>query len=98
LTILRAGQPVFTGATALSAMKRRLDELAVLARKAGRLLFNGYPTGVEVCSAMHHGGPYPVTTDPRFTSVGTAAIQRFCRPICFQDFPPEFLPAELQGE
>ena len=71
--------------------------VSLLTRKVGRLLFNGYPTGVEVSSAMQHGGPYPATTDPRFTSVGTAAIQRFCRPVCFQDFPPEFLPAELQG-
>jgi len=70
--------------------------VSLLTRKAGRLVFNGYPTGVEVCAAMQHGGPYPATTDPRFTSVGTAAIQRFCRPVCFQDCPPEFLPAELQ--
>jgi NADP-dependent aldehyde dehydrogenase len=46
---------------------------------------------------MQHGGPYPATTDPRFTSVGTAAILRFARPICYQDFPQEFLPPELQG-
>jgi alpha-ketoglutaric semialdehyde dehydrogenase len=72
--------------------------VTVLARKAGRLIFNGYPTGVEVCAAMQHGGPYPATTDPRFTSVGTAAIQRFCRPVCYQDFPVECLPGELQGE
>ncbi len=72
--------------------------LAVLARKAGRLIFNGFPTGVEVCAAMQHGGPYPATTDQRFTSVGTAAIQRFCRPVCYQDFPLEFLPSELQRE
>jgi NADP-dependent aldehyde dehydrogenase len=70
--------------------------LKILARKAGRLIFNGYPTGVEVCSAMQHGGPYPATTDPRFTSVGTAAIVRFARPICYQDFPTEFLPEELR--
>jgi NADP-dependent aldehyde dehydrogenase len=70
--------------------------LKILTRKAGRLIFNGYPTGVEVCAAMHHGGPYPSTTDPRFTSVGTAAIARFARPICYQNFPAEFLPAELQ--
>jgi 2,5-dioxopentanoate dehydrogenase len=68
----------------------------ILMRKAGRLIFNGFPTGVEVCSAMQHGGPYPSTTDPRFTSVGTAAIARFARPICFQDFPSEFLPSELK--
>jgi 2,5-dioxopentanoate dehydrogenase len=70
--------------------------LATLARKAGRLVFNGFPTGVEVCASMQHGGPYPATTDPRFTSVGTAAIQRFVRPVCFQDCPPEFLPPELR--
>lgn len=68
----------------------------ILTRKAGRLIFNGYPTGVEVCAAMQHGGPYPSTTDPRFTSVGTAAIIRFSRPVCYQDFPAEFLPAELR--
>jgi len=70
--------------------------LTILTRKAGRLVFNGFPTGVEVCAAMQHGGPYPSTTDPRFTSVGTAAIARFGRPICYQDFPAEFLPAELR--
>jgi NADP-dependent aldehyde dehydrogenase len=71
--------------------------IATLLRKAGRLVFNGFPTGVEVCASMQHGGPYPATTDARFTSVGAAAIQRFARPICFQDFPPEFLPEELRG-
>ena len=70
--------------------------LKILTRKAGRIIFNGYPTGVEVCAAMQHGGPYPSTTDPRFTSVGTAAIVRFARPICYQDFPAEFLPAGLR--
>lgn len=70
--------------------------VAILTRKAGRLVWNGFPTGVEVCAAMQHGGPYPATTDARFTSVGTAAIARFARPICFQDFPSELLPAELR--
>jgi NADP-dependent aldehyde dehydrogenase len=69
----------------------------VLVRKAGRLVFNGFPTGVEVCASMQHGGPYPATTDSRFTSVGSAAIQRFARPICYQDCPPEFLPLEFQA-
>ncbi|MGH9453349.1 MAG: aldehyde dehydrogenase (NADP(+)) [Terriglobia bacterium] len=69
---------------------------SLLETKVGRLIFNGYPTGVEVCPAMHHGGPFPATLDPKFTSVGTAAIQRFVRPICYQDFPQEALPAELQ--
>jgi NADP-dependent aldehyde dehydrogenase len=71
--------------------------LEILQRKAGRLLLNGFPTGVEVCASMHHGGPYPATTDTRFTSVGTAAIQRWARPVCFQNFPPEALPEELQN-
>jgi NADP-dependent aldehyde dehydrogenase len=69
-----------------------------LERKAGRLIINGYPTGVEVCPAMNHGGPYPATTDVRFTSVGTAALYRFVRPICYQDFPPTLLPDALKDE
>lgn len=70
--------------------------LAVLEQKAGRVLCNGFPTGVEVCHAMNHGGPYPATTDARFTSVGTAAILRFARPVCYQDVPPPLLPPALQ--
>jgi len=70
--------------------------VAILQQKAGRLVFNGFPTGVEVCPSMHHGGPYPATTDVHFTSVGTAAIKRFGRPICFQNFPSAALPTELQ--
>jgi NADP-dependent aldehyde dehydrogenase len=72
--------------------------IAVLETKAGRLIFNGYPTGVEVSPAMNHGGPYPATTDSKFTSVGTAAILRFLRPVCYQNFPKETLPPELQDE
>lgn len=68
----------------------------VLQRCAGRLLFNGVPTGVEVCAAMQHGGPYPASTDSRFTSVGTAAIKRFVRPIAYQNWPDSALPEELQ--
>jgi alpha-ketoglutaric semialdehyde dehydrogenase len=68
----------------------------ILREKAGRLVMNGFPTGVEVSPAMQHGGPYPATTDSRFTSVGTAAIFRFARPVCFQGFPPQWLPDELQ--
>ncbi|OIN46187.1 aldehyde dehydrogenase (NADP(+)) [Pseudomonas azotoformans] len=70
--------------------------LPVLERKAGRLLVNGWPTGVEVCDAMVHGGPFPATSDARSTSVGTAAIQRFLRPVCYQDFLDALLPAALQ--
>lgn len=69
--------------------------LAVLQRRAGRIVVNGFPTGVEVSPAMHHGGPYPATTDERFTSVGTAAIQRFARPVCLQNLPASALPPEL---
>jgi NADP-dependent aldehyde dehydrogenase len=72
------------------------DLIAILERKVGRLVFNGFPTGVEVCGAMQHGGPYPATTDARTTSVGTSAIDRFARPICYQDFPAEALPLELR--
>lgn len=68
----------------------------VLREKAGRLIFNGYPTGVEVGYAMHHGGPYPATSDEKFTSVGATAIYRFARPVCFQNFPQNVLPPELQ--
>ncbi|MDQ6631473.1 MAG: aldehyde dehydrogenase family protein, partial [Verrucomicrobiota bacterium] len=71
--------------------------ILILQQKAGRLLFNQFPTGVEVCPSMHHGGPYPATTDSRTTSVGTAAIERFARPICFQNFPDAALPVELQN-
>jgi NADP-dependent aldehyde dehydrogenase len=67
----------------------------VLEQKAGRLIVNGFPTGVEVTHAMVHGGPYPSTSDPRFTSVGSQAIYRFARPVCFQNFPPALLPPEL---
>jgi NADP-dependent aldehyde dehydrogenase len=72
--------------------------LALLERTAGRLVINGFPTGVEVCPAMNHGGPYPATTDSRFTSVGTAALERFVRPVCYQDFPETLLPAALRNE
>ncbi len=70
--------------------------LSILQRKAGRVLFGGYPTGLEVCPSTHHGGPYPASSDAHFTSVGTAAIHRFARPICYQDFPQAQLPLELQ--
>lgn len=72
------------------------DLVEVLETKVGRLIINGFPTGVEVCSAMTHGGPYPASTDTRFTSVGTAAIYRFARPVSYQDFPQSALPEALQ--
>ncbi len=70
--------------------------IRVLETKVGRILFNGYPTGVEVSHAMVHGGPFPATSDGRSTSVGTQAIFRFTRPICYQDLPDAVLPSELQ--
>ena len=72
------------------------DLIAILENKVGRLVFNGFPTGVEVCHAMVHGGPYPSTSDGRSTSVGTQAIFRFTRPVCYQGFPDEALPEELK--
>jgi NADP-dependent aldehyde dehydrogenase len=72
------------------------DLLDILSQKVGRIVINGFPTGVEVCSAMVHGGPYPATTDGRSTSVGTASIFRFTRPVCFQNMPQSLLPPELK--
>lgn len=68
----------------------------ILEERSGRVIFNGVPTGVEVCPSMHHGGPYPATTDSRFTSVGTDAIKRFSRPVCWQNCPENLLPDELK--
>ena len=70
--------------------------LPILERKAGRILCNGFPTGVEVTHAMVHGGPSPATSDSRVTSVGSMAIDRFLRPVCYQDFPAALLPEALQ--
>ncbi|SEN36949.1 aldehyde dehydrogenase (NADP(+)) [Halomonas caseinilytica] len=71
--------------------------LPTLERKAGRILVNGWPTGVEVCDAMVHGGPFPATSDTRTTSVGSAAIFRFLRPVCYQDMPDALLPDVLKA-
>jgi NADP-dependent aldehyde dehydrogenase len=70
--------------------------LAVLRRKVGRIVFQGVPTGVEVVTAMQHGGPWPASSDSRFTAVGPRAILRWARPVCFQDAPAAVLPRELQ--
>ncbi len=69
--------------------------LPLLERRAGRILCNGWPTGVEVSTAMVHGGPFPATSDGRTTSVGTAAIERFLRPVCYQDLPEAILPSAV---
>jgi len=72
------------------------DLVIALENRVGRVIFNGVPTGVEVCAAMNHGGPYPASTDSRFTAVGVHAIKRWVRPMSFQDWPDALLPAELQ--
>ncbi|MEJ2078509.1 MAG: aldehyde dehydrogenase (NADP(+)) [Acidobacteriota bacterium] len=74
------------------------DLVRIVRGKVGRLIFNGFPTGVEVCPAMQHGGPYPATTDSKQTSVGTAAVFRFLRPVSYQDWPEAALPVELRDE
>jgi 2,5-dioxopentanoate dehydrogenase len=74
------------------------DLLEILETKVGRLVFNGFPTGVEVCDAMVHGGPFPATSDGGTTSVGTRAIYRFVRPVCYQNFPEVALPDELKDK
>ncbi|MBK7708007.1 MAG: aldehyde dehydrogenase (NADP(+)) [Acidobacteria bacterium] len=74
------------------------DLIGILETKAGRLIFNGYPTGVEVGPAMVHGGPYPATSDSRTSAVGTRAIDRFCRYVCYQNFPNSSLADELKDE
>ncbi|WP_150614647.1 aldehyde dehydrogenase (NADP(+)) [Pandoraea terrigena] len=72
--------------------------MPILERKAGRILANGFPTGVEVSQAMVHGGPYPATSDSRTTSVGANAMERFLRPVCYQDLPAELLPASVRDD
>jgi len=92
------GQLTITVAATAQDIREHSEIVNVLKDKCGRLLFNGMPTGVEVIYAMHHGGPFPSTTDARFTSVGPDAVRRFIRPIAFQNWPNEFLPAELKNE
>lgn len=79
-------------------LKEYAGLIRILQRKVGRILINGYPTGVEVCASMVHGGPFPATTNASSTSVGTNAIKRFARPVCFQNFNSFLLPVELKDE
>ena len=69
-----------------------------LADRVGRVIFNGVPTGVEVCPSMLHGGPYPASTDSRFTAVGSDSIERWLRPVSFQSWPNQLLPEALKDE
>jgi len=77
-------------------LEQHTNLVRILEQKAGRVIFNSFPTGVEVCPAMTHGGPYPATSDSHFTSVGTAAILRFARPVSYQGFPQSALPPQLR--
>lgn len=79
-------------------LREHADLLAILESKVGRLIYNGFPTGLEVCHAVVHGGPYPSTSDGRSTSVGSRAIYRFARLVCYQNFPASALPEELKDE
>ena len=72
--------------------------LEIVTQKAGRIIYGGYPTGVEVCHSMQHGGPYPATTDSRFTAVGADGMKRFARPLCFQNWSNLLLPDALKNE
>ena len=92
------GQLTITVAATSDDVREHSELINLLKDKCGRLLFNGMPTGVEVVYAMQHGGPFPSTTDARFTSVGPDAVKRFVRPISFQNWPDEFLPEELKNE
>jgi len=98
LTVALEGQLTATVQGTDSDLEGFADLISILEGKAGRLIFNGYPTGVEVCHAMVHGGPYPATSDSRSTSVGSQAIFRFARPVCYQDFPQAALPVELKDQ
>ena len=73
------------------------DIVDALSNRVGRIIFNGVPTGVEVCPSMHHGGPYPASSDSKFTSVGVDAIYRWVRPVSYQSFPTELLPESLKN-
>lgn len=79
-------------------IKKNLELVEVLKDKCGRFVLNGVPTGVDVALSMQHGGPYPATTDSRFTSVGADGIKRFARPVCFQNWSNDLLPEELKNE
>ncbi len=78
-------------------LREHRDLISLLQKKTGRLIFNGFPVGLEVCHSIHHGGPYPAASHSHFTSVGTRGIDRFVRPVCYQDWPDDLLPVELQS-
>ncbi|NBE56167.1 aldehyde dehydrogenase family protein [Streptomyces sp. YC537] len=98
--VLRAldGQLTATVHSADADLEAARELLPLLERRVGRVLFNGWPTGVEVGHAMVHGGPYPATSDSRTTSVGSLAVDRFLRPVAYQDVPAELLPAPVRDD
>src|SRR5690606_34365453 len=81
------GQLTITFMGTDSELSHHRELIDTCREKTGRIIFNSVPTGVEVCPSMHHGGPFPATTDSKFTSVGTGAIKRFARPVAFQNCP-----------
>jgi NADP-dependent aldehyde dehydrogenase len=87
-TLIAEGKEVHTFSGVVDALRNRV----------GRIIFNGVPTGVEVCPSMVHGGPYPASTDSRFTAVGIDSIKRWVRPFSYQDWPNEILPDALKNE
>lgn len=91
------GQLTTTVIGTLDEIKQNGDLIDQLKLICGRMVYNSVPTGVEVALAMHHGGPFPATTDSRFTAVGADGIKRFARPVCIQGWPDELLPPELQN-
>ena len=90
------GQLTFTLHGTEAELEASGELVSEIGMKAGRIVFNGYPTGVEVCHSMVHGGPYPATSFAGSTSVGTRAIERFTRLVCYQDSPESLLPDELK--
>jgi alpha-ketoglutaric semialdehyde dehydrogenase len=92
------GQLTCTMMATTDDMKSNYELIDEIKTICGRFIINGVPTGVEVCLSMQHGGPFPATTDGRFTSVGGDAISRFVRPLAFQNWPHELLPDELRNE
>jgi NADP-dependent aldehyde dehydrogenase len=90
------GQLTSTIMATVQEVEQHSELVQTIQERVGRIIFNGVPTGVEVCKSMHHGGPFPATTDARFGAVGADAIKRFARPISFQHWPDQLLPLELQ--
>ena len=100
IRIIKNLEGQLTGTILASAadLSMQQDVVEALQNRVGRLIFNGVPTGVEVCPSMLHGGPYPASTDSRFSAVGIHSIKRWVRPFSFQDWPNEQLPLALQNE